>query len=302
MQRSEREAFDSMREAILFKAHVLSQLRELLAERDFTELVTPVVRRADDEFRPRPVVDMDGRRYLREAIGPALRYNLRYLPRIFEIGPCFRSDASSPSHAPEFMMLDAYAANEDFAFLLDMAEAIAGRFYQGEITRVSVADSLMAAFGVDLVHESETLLRDRATRSMRLPRYLSVYEVVEEFVHRELEPLSRGRGVVLHDYPLGTEVCAKRRPDSAAIVNRFEMIIDGLEVIHGYEDETDSAAFVARSSEIFFYNEEQERIQDGIRDGVIPASSVGLGVGIERLCMTAMGSNDISSFLCSLQF
>jgi lysyl-tRNA synthetase, class II len=287
---------------IAFKSKVLRLTRELLNSEGFVELVTPTVRRVDDDFRPRPTVQLTGEKFLREAIGPALRHNLQFHPRVYEIGPCFRNDEPNETHAAEFTMLDLYAAHESFDFLQVLAEELIQQVYSGPMERVSVADAIRESFGVDARTSSEAEVRDALLGGLRLPKFWSMYPAVEVFVYNEMVPRSAGRALMLHDLPLGTEACARLQPDTTAVLNRFEILIDGVEVVHGYEDEPDSEEFVRRATEVCFYNDEQAHIQQEILAGRVPSQSVGLGIGIDRLCMVAGGSTDIGDFQNSRMF
>lgn len=67
--------------------------------------------------------------------------------------------------------------------------------------------------------------------------------------------MSSGTAVFLTDYPLGgDEPCARLTPGTVAQINRFELIVDGIEVVHGYEDEVDGAAFAQRAREVDLYD------------------------------------------------
>lgn len=291
-----------MKDALLFKATLLRTLREFLHDRGFVELYTPVVRRVDDGFRPRPEVSLNGSRYLREAVGPALRHNLRHFPKVYELGPCFRTDPPSLTHSPEFLMLDLYQRDEDFTSLITLAEDLLHTCYPGDVTQISLIDEFRAHYDLDITTADEEKVRTTLVKALRIPQYETTYAAVEAFVKRHIEPITADRCVILRDFPLETEVCARLRSDATSVLNRFEVLINGLEVIHGYEDEPDSHLFEQRARSSYFYNEEQERIHTDIRAGVLPAASSGMGIGIERLCMAATNSPDISSFLPSVDF
>jgi lysyl-tRNA synthetase class 2 len=128
-------------------------------------------------------------------------------------------------------------------------------------------------------------------------------DVLGQYVERELETQSTGTAVFLTDYPLGgDEPCARLTPGTTATINRFELIVDGIEVVHGYEDEVDGAAFAQRAREVDLYDEEQRLVWEAIGEGRVPAASVGLGIGIERLCMAASGIKEIDRFLQSPRY
>ncbi|MFI7245231.1 amino acid--tRNA ligase-related protein [Streptomyces qinglanensis] len=292
-----------MLDPITMKSDVLYSLRDTLRAGSFVEVVTPVARRADLGPGRRAAADLDGGRFLRAMIGPALRVHLEHHPRIFEIGPCFRPEKPDELHACEFTMLDLYAAGEDFAFLFSLAERLVAPHIPHTPVRISVAEHIRDTFGINLRREGLGDLPAQMAAHLRLPPTVPFKDVLGQYVERELEPRSAGTAVFLTDYPLGgDEPCARLTPGATATINRFELIVDGLEVVHGYEDEPDGAAFAERARAVDLYDEEQRLAWEAIEDGRVPAASVGLGVGIERLCMAASGIKDIRRFLQSPQY
>jgi lysyl-tRNA synthetase class 2 len=282
---------------------MLFSLREVLRGEGFIEAVTPVVRRADLGPGRRVPVVLDGNRFLRAMIGPALRVNLEYHPRVFEIGPCFRPEKPDDLHASEFTMLDLYAAGESFDYLFELAGLLVTPHIPYTPVRVSVADHIYDAFGIDLRRAPLGDLPQRMAARLGVDPQTPFKDVLGRFIERELETRSTDTAVFLTEYPLGgDEPCARLTPGTTAILNRFELIIDGIEVVHGYEDENDKTAFVERARAVDLYDEEQRMAWDAIGTGRVPATSVGLGIGIERLCAASSGIRDIHPFLQSAQF
>jgi elongation factor P--beta-lysine ligase len=292
-----------MIDPIAVKSELLWHLRTVLRQRGFHELHTPIARRSDDKTGRRALVDVGGPKQLRSMIGPALRHNLQFHPRIFEIGPCFRADPADQTHSPEFWMLDLYAAGETFPYLFALAEQLVQPFTNHPFQRLSIADHIADTFGIDLRAEPTEIVAHQLARAVDVSADVPLLEILERYIGAVLEPLSAGKALFLHDFPLGgNEPCAKLQDGTAAVLNRFELIIDGVEVVHGYQDETDNEAFIKRAQQVNLYNEEQDLIQREIAPGRVPAHSVGLGIGIERLCMAATGITDIAAFQQSPAF
>ncbi|MEU1813445.1 amino acid--tRNA ligase-related protein [Micromonospora aurantiaca (nom. illeg.)] len=288
---------------IRLKSDVLASLRERLHGEEFVEVVTPVVRRADLGPGRRIVVDMDDGRFLRAMIGPALRTTLEHHPRVFEIGPCFRPDKPDELHATEFTMLDLYAANESYEYLCNLAIRLVTPHITCALERLSVAEHIRGLFGIDLRQEPLGDLPQRIAVFLGIDSATPFKEVLGRFIEQELEPLSSGGALLLNEFPVGgEEPCARLKPGTPAVLNRFELIVDGIEVVHGYEDEVDTAAFTQRARAVGLYDDEQRMAQEAVEAGRVPAASVGLGIGIERLCAAAAGTRDIRPFLQSSQF
>ncbi|MEV6536872.1 amino acid--tRNA ligase-related protein [Streptomyces sp. NPDC051639] len=282
---------------------MLFSLRDTLRSETFVEVATPTLRRADLGPGRRLPVDHDGGRFLRAMIGPALRVNMERHQRVFEIGPCFRPEKADELHAPEFQMLDLYAADEDFEFLMALAEKLIGPHIPYTPQRVSVAGHIRDQFGIDLRHEPLGDLPVQMAAHLGIGADVPFKTVLGQFVERELEAQSTGAALFLTEYPVGgDEPCARLAPGTAAILNRFELLVDGIEVVHAYEDEPDRTAFVERARAVDLYDDEQALAWEAIDAGRVPADSVGLGIGIERLCMAASGVKDITVFQQSPQF
>ena len=291
------------RHPIRMKSEVLFGLRETLRGEGFLEAVTPVVRRTDLGPGRRVPVDLDGSRFLRAMIGPALRVNLQHHRRVFEIGPCFRPEKPDALHATEFTMLDLYAAGDSFAYLQKLAELLVAPHIPYPPVRVSVAEHIDDVFGIDLRREPLGDLPQRMAAHLRVDPQTPFKDILGRFIEQELEARSTAAAVFLTEYPLGgDEPCARLTPGTTAVLNRFELIVDGIEVVHGYEDEVDAAAFAERARAVDLYDDEQRLAWEAIDAGRVPAASVGLGIGIERLCAAASGIPDIRPFLRSTQF
>ncbi|MFE3387392.1 amino acid--tRNA ligase-related protein [Streptomyces anulatus] len=287
------------------KAHVLHCLRALLHEEGFTEAVTPVARRADLGVGRRVPAGLHEGRYLRAMIGPALRVNVSAdLPRVYEIGPCFRPESPDALHAAEFTMLDLYAAHLGFADLIDLAWRLVGPHlpsYTPE--RLSIADHVHDEFGIDLHTAPFGDLHPRMAARIGADAGEPFRDVLGRYIALELEAGSEGRAVFLTDYPTGgDEPCARLAPGTTAVLERFELIVDGIELVHGYTDETDRNAFTERAKAVGLYDDEQQLAQEAIEAGYVPADTAGLGIGIERLCAASASLRDITPFLQSPQF
>lgn len=293
-------------ERIRQKASVLAILRAILTAKGFIELNTSVMRRSSSEPFPR-VRLLQPEAWLRDSIEMALRYNLRFVNRIFEIGPCFRDDSIDTTHTSEFMMLELYATDFDHASIVDLSAQIFSELSPSlTMERISVADVMRKDLGVDLAKEPEEFLVDKLR--VKYPQFRDKatpsYQVINHYIEKHVEPLSHARLVAFEDYPISTISSARRKPGTRSIINRVEVFYNGLEVMHGYEDEDDLSDFKARAHSVNLWNAEEQLIHESLASGSLPIRTAGLGIGIERLCVAAFldGVGDIREFLFSHTF
>lgn len=291
-----------MKNPILYKAEVVAKLRDYLSNEGFIEIFTPVMRRFEgDSGRKR--IQVEHGRFLRESPALALRYNLQYADRIFEIGPCFRPDKSDATHLSEFTMLDSYTLGESMEYLSSLVNRLIGLFYSGTVKRLSVAEFIKSDFGVDLFIEPENILTDLLRKKYKYSENLSTVDCIDRYIKTEIEHQSKDCCLYLEDFPLSLEVRAKRRNLTAAISERFEVLINGIEVAHGYQDEPNADEFIDRAQEYGLFGPEDGIICEHIKSGIVPSDSIGFGIGIERLCQVCYDENHgIKEFMPSQIF
>ncbi|MFF1907253.1 amino acid--tRNA ligase-related protein [Kitasatospora sp. NPDC058218] len=192
----------ALSDPIRTEAHVLRSLRALLHDEGFTEVVTPVARRADLGPGRRASAGLHDGRYPRAMIGPALRVNVNTdLPQVYEIGPCFRPEPPDALHAAEFTMLDLYAAHLGFEDLIGLAWRLVGPHlpaYAPE--RLSIADHVREQFGGDLRTEPIGDLHPRMAARIGAAAGEPFRDVLGRYIARELEAATAGRAVFLTDY------------------------------------------------------------------------------------------------------
>jgi lysyl-tRNA synthetase class 2 len=175
--------------------------------------------------------------------------------------------------------------------------------YNGEIERISIADIILKRFDVDLWRDPlaiEGLSRSIANRFKTKEESPPV--LFDRFIVEDIEPMSRDRCLLVTDFPDIPEVRAKRTPGAANVSQRFEILIDGIEVVHGYADEPDHEVLKARALLFDNFGPEDEIMCRLLVDGAVPGDSSGFGIGIERLCQVCLKKTSLRPFSTSWAF
>lgn len=276
--------------ALRSRAAMLRAFRQFFYERDYLEIETPVriPAPAPEEHIEAPP---SGDWYLQTS--PELcmkRLVAAGYSRIFQISKCFREGERGDLHLPEFTLLEWYRQGADYRDLMTECE-----------------DLILHLAGV--LEKNDTLLFRGRRISLKKPwPRISVEEAFsrhaacslpealeqdrfDEIMACEIEPrLGVDRPVFLFDYPVALGALARAKEGDAALAERFELYIGGLELANAFSELTDEAEQRRR-----FEKARQFRSASGRRDYPLPEGflnallsmpdAAGIALGVDRLAM-----------------
>jgi lysyl-tRNA synthetase class 2 len=290
-------------------------IRQELRSRGYLEVETPILNLQQGGATARPFVThynaLDLNTYLRIALElPLKRLLVGGLDRVFEIGRVFRNEGIDTRHNPEFTMLEAYEAFGDYNEMMELVETLVSSAaiaangstlveLRGQTVdlappwrRVTMVDLIKEVVGVD-IHPGLPTADARAILDQLGLAWQEgwgagrcTHEVYDELV----EPTVMHPTIVL-DHPRETSPLAKPHRDDPALVERFEVIVDGRELANAYSELNDPVEQLTRFREEAAHKaagdpEAGDVDLDYIRAleyGMPPAG--GLGIGIDRLVM-----------------
>ena len=297
------------------RVRAVNGLRAVLVERGFLEVETPILNQVQGGATARPFVThynaLDIDTYLRIALElPLKRLLVGGLDRVFEIGRIFRNEGIDTRHNPEFTMLEAYSAFDDYTDMMRLTEDLVSGAATAAIDRTTVEvrgvtiDLAPPWRRVGMAELITEVLDVRVHPSMPIDEARQVldglgvayepdwgsgrltYEVYDELVESKVDG-----PVIVYDYPRETSPLAKPHRDDPSLVERFEVIVAGRELANAYSELNDPIEQLAR------FREEAEAKAAGdpeagdvdldyvraLEFGMPPAG--GLGLGIDRLVM-----------------
>jgi len=328
------------------RAVVLRALRQGLDARGYFEVETPIavpVAGQEPHLRPfetsftadAPLAEPElaGRRRLHLHTSPEYamkRLLARGFTRIWQIARVFRDGEISPSHNPEFTLLELYAAPGDAATIMaDLEQLVAeaaralrgsaqapareghGRGAKGpflDLTppfeRVTCREAFRRHAGFDpLALDVDALAQAARTIGIRPAQGASWDDVFAQVLLERVEPaLGLSRPTYLTEYPATQAALARLVPADPRVAQRFELYAAGLELANGFTELNDAAEQRRR-----FEAEQRERARLG-RD-VFPLDerflsalpempdAGGVAVGVDRLLMLLTGAKDIADVL-----
>jgi elongation factor P--(R)-beta-lysine ligase len=332
------ERFALKRAHLETRGRVAAAIRRFFAERGFVEVETPALQVSPglephlQAFATELTEPGEGkrRRYLHTSPEFAMKKLLvAGVPRLFQLAHCFRDGERSPTHHPEFTMLEWYRAGASYRDLMADCEALlravlgaAGRerfTWHGEVADpgapwryLSVAEAFQRYGGIDLLATapdpaapSLALLAAAAAPLGLAPHPGDSWEDLffRIFLERIEPSLGVGAPAILYDYPISMAALARAKPGDPRLAERFELYVCGLELANAFGELTDAAAQRRR----FHVDQEAKRRRYGeaypVDEDFLAAlaagmpESAGIALGVDRLVMLASGAETIEDVL-----
>jgi lysyl-tRNA synthetase class 2 len=250
------------------------------------------------------------KRLLAEGAGP-----------LFQLCKVFRNGEVSPTHNPEFTLLEFYRPHADYrAIMNDLEQALAeaGRSVTGgepgadpafftrvPYERLTVRDAVLRATGVDLRACPDGLALKRAAEAAGV-RTGDATGFDDVFFHLFLQKVERGLGherpTFLIEYPASMASLSRLKPGDPTVAERVELYAHGLELANGFSELTDAAEQRTRLVE-------EQALRKALGRSVYPLDerfleavgrmppSAGIAVGLDRILMLLMGVSSITDVL-----
>jgi lysyl-tRNA synthetase class 2 len=313
---------DDVRRVFRERAAIIRAIRAFLDERGFLEVETPVLQVTHGGASARPFVThhnaLDMKLYLRIADELYLkRLIVGGLDRVYEISKDFRNEGMDRTHSPEFTMLEFYQAFADYEdtmrtteeMLLQVAKSVRGDVtfpFDGETIdftppwpRLTIAEASARGLGLKELPEDEKGLREAAARVGVSPDPAFGYgRILDEIVSEKVQPGLRNPTFLI-DHPRELSPLAKVKRGNPDVVERFELIIAGMELVNSFSEQNDPGEQRRAFEEQLRLRErgdEEAQVLDqdylrALETGMPPTG--GVGVGVDRLVMLLTDSRTI---------
>jgi len=309
------------RDVFLTRIRIVREIRQFLHNRGFLEVETPMMQpmaggAAAEPFKTHHnALNLD--LFLR--IAPEL-YLKRLLvggfTKVFELNRNFRNEGISRRHNPEFTMLEVYWAYADFELMANLveemicslAESVLGSLHlthkdsEGNIKRtIDLSRPWKRARYEDLIRKIDDTWFDRSRdqklvqcrdRGVEVHPEMQEFEITQQVFEKLVEEQTIDPLFVTH-LPKELVPLAKQNTEDPAVVDVYELIINGQEISPGYSELNDPATQRKRLLEQV--GEEVQNLDEdfllALEHGMPPAG--GIGVGIDRLVMMLTGADSI---------
>jgi len=298
---------------------MISEIRASLDSEGFIEVETPILQPQYGGAFAAPFVThsnyLDQDVYLRIADELYLkRLIVGGLEKVYEISKDFRNESVSYKHSPEFTQLEWYEAYADYNDTTERTEALVERAAQAAIGATKVT---FRGHEIDLARPWQRLkfveaLEERGAWS-RDPDELRAKldaagvdtshdqtwaQLVDHAYSHFVEPELIQPTFVI-DWPVEMSPFARSTDDDAALVERFEAVVGGMEFANAFSELNDSAD----QAERFDMQAAEKAAGDATAEegdpDYVEALSYGMpptggcGIGMDRLAMVLTGRDTI---------
>lgn len=311
------------------RSQLVKEIRRFFDERGYFEVETPMMHVIPGGALAKPFKTyhnaLDLELYLR--IAPELylkRLIVGGYEKIYEINRNFRNEGISFEHNPEFTMLEFYEAYKDYNDFMDLTEELLQRlaqkilgkeeiefnqniiFLKRPFKRIKYKDSLRDFIGLSLetINNPEELIKKAKEicpkeKAEKITNYGKALDALfDEFVKPNLiQP------TFVINFPKEISPLAKSKPENPDEVERFELIIGGMEVANAFSelnDPFDQRERFEKQVELAGRgDEEAHRIDEdflkALEYGMPPTA--GEGIGIDRLTMLFTNKRSIKEVI-----
>ena len=262
-----------IKKEVLLRLEIIKTLRQELWKEGFLEVETPTLQPVAGGALARPFKTrhyaLSEDFYLR--IAPELylkRLLIAGLNKIFEIARVFRNEGIDREHNPEFTMLELYWAYQDYDGLMKFIEKILKKFIPGPYQKITYEAAIKKYSGRKLSDLD--------------------FEKIDEIFKKEVRPYLKKPTFVTH-LPKSISPLAKSSENNPELTDRFQLIVDGMEVVNGFSelnDPVDQRERMEKQERRYRAGDPEasrldEEFLEALEYGMPPAA--GLGIGIDRL-------------------
>lgn len=316
-----------VRDTFVKRSQIIKSVREILDNRDFLEVETPIMHSIAGGAAARPFITyhnaLDMQLYMR--IAPELylkRLIVGGMERVYELGRVFRNEGIDIKHNPEFTIVEIYQAFADYKDMMELTETIVSQTaqkvlgtmkitYEGQEidltppwNRMTMIEAVAKYTGQDFtgVTDIEEARKMAAAINVPIEKTYGIGKIINACFEEHVED-KLIQPTFITGHPKEISPLAKSSVENPVITDRFEGFIYAREICNGFTELNDPIdqreRFVKQVEERKAGDDEahmmDEDFVNALEYGLPPTG--GLGIGIDRLVMFLTDSTSIRDVL-----
>lgn len=323
---------DEEKAKFLFRSKFIREIRNYLDDAGYIEIETPILNNKASGATAKPFVThhnaLDIDLYLRIAPETYLkRAVVGGFNKVFEIARCFRNEGIDATHLQDFTMIEGYCAyynyKDNMKFLREMLQNIIMKIFgtlvitigdkevdlSGEWEAISFRDLILkySSIDIDVYNNKESLLEKIKEEKIEIESETPLdnlgYGNLVDQLYKKVARVHVVNPIFLTEHPISLSPLARANDDNKEITDRFQLIINGAEIINAYSELVDPLEQMRRL-------EEQAKLKADGDDEAMPMDEEyiaameagmppisGWGMGIDRVVQLLTNSLNIKDVI-----
>ena len=315
-----------VKETFIKRTKIINLIRDFLNNKGYLEVETPILQTIPGGANARPFIThhntLDIPLYLRIADELFLkRLIVGGFDAVYEFSRDFRNEGMDKNHNPEFTILELYVAYKDYFWMMELTESLLEKVcielngdasitfdskkisFKKPFKRITIFDAIKKYTGYDISNMQENELRDICKKmDIETTDQMGEGKLIDAIFGNKCEKEIIDPTFII-DYPKSMSPLTKEHRDNVNLTERFELIVNGMEIANAYSelnDPIDQLNRFEKQLELSKRGDEEAMFidKDFIRSleyGMPPTS--GIGIGIDRFIMLMTDNTSIQEVL-----
>ena len=319
---------DESKNKFLLRSRLIWEIRSYLHSLGYIEIETPILNNKASGATAKPFVThhnaLEIDLFLRIAPETYLkRAVVGGFTKVFEIARCFRNEGMDATHLQDFTMIEGYGAylnyEDNMKLLREMLQTIVKNLFgtlhiqigdkmvdlSGEWEQATFRDLILrySSIDIDIYNTKEALLakikEDKIEIDSDVPLENLGYGNLVDQLYKKVARPNIVEPLYMISHPISLSPLARANDENPMITDRFQLIINGAEIINAYSELVDPREQEKRllnQAELKAQGDEEAMPMDydyieAMEYGMPPIS--GWGMGIDRLMQLLTNSDNI---------
>ncbi len=299
------------------RSNIIRTIREFMWENNFMEVETPTLELNPTGAAAKPyythnnALDLDVVLKISHEL-PLKKIIIGGYERVFEIGKAFRNEGIDPSHLPEHTHFEWYTAYWSYKENMDFVENMIKNIFtklnlksiipvkdkNGDIKDIDFMKTWEKVDFVKLIEKDSGINILESKNEKELLKFIKEkniiiegadkmsYATLVDYLYKKISRPKLIGPVFLYNYPKALQPLARVSDNDKNMVDQFQLVINGWELVKGYSELVDpidqQQRFIEQEKASKMGDEEAMQGDDdyieAMKYGMPPISGVGLGI------------------------
>ncbi len=247
------------------RTKIIKTIRDFLDENDFVEIDTPVLTNKASGALAHPFIThntaLDIDVYLRIAPETYLKRAIAGgFEKVYEFARSFRNEGVDASHLPDFTLLEYYSAYWNYEDNMNFTEKLIKHLimkvncsleleyfgkkiaFDGTWSRISFRDLILNDCGIDinLFNNKDDLINEIDNKGISFEDDVDLKKIsratLMDLLYKKVSRPALVNPVFIVHYPIDLSPLARRNDKNEMIVDRFQLVVNGWEIVNAYSE------------------------------------------------------------------